>query len=76
MLLVLVNIIILLLGIAGPISILFWKHFSKTPGEYARATIATLISMLGLAVFFTQTLIMTTQPGENIITIIINWLSG
>jgi hypothetical protein len=75
MLQMLINSIILLVSIGIPISGLFWKHFAKRPKESIRAVIATVIGTLGLIVFFLQVAIMTNKLGENLITILIEWLS-
>jgi predicted membrane-bound spermidine synthase len=76
MLLVLVNIFILLVGIGISLSALFWKHSALRPSEAIRAFIATIVGMSGLALFFFQSFIMTTQPGENVITLFQAWLSS
>ncbi len=73
--LMLVNSLILLFAISLPITGLFWKYFSKSTGESARAAIATVISMFGLALFFIQVAIMTAIPNENAITMLIQWLN-
>jgi hypothetical protein len=76
MLLVLINTLILLVGIGIPIVALFWKHFALKPGESARAILATIAGMVGLAVFFLQSYIMSTELGQNVITVIQMWLGG
>jgi hypothetical protein len=76
MLIVLVNALILLAGIGIPVAALFWKNFADKPSESIRALIATFAAMVGLAVFFLQTYIMTFGLEENLITITRTWLGS
>lgn len=64
------------MGIGLSLGALFWKHFAKRPAESVRASIATIIGMIGLGIFFLQVSIMTAEPGQNVITIIQTWLSS
>lgn len=72
----LINSLILLVGIGIPLSVLFWKHFARRPKESVRAFIATIVGATGLIVFFLQVAILTAKPGENLITMIQQWLGS
>lgn len=74
--LILVNSLILLGAIGISLGALFWKHFAKRPAENVRAFIATFIGTIGIIVFLLQVAIMTTDTGQNLITLLIQWLSG
>ncbi len=74
--LILINSLILLGAIGISLGALFWKHFAKRPGENVRAFIATFIGTVGIIIFLLQVAIMTTEAGQNLITILIEWLSG
>jgi len=70
----LANSLILLFAIGLPIGSLFWKHFAKRPGESIKAIIATILGMLGMALFFIQVALMTATD-QNVITILIEWFN-
>lgn len=76
MLVLLINALILLSGVSISVIALFWKHFANKPSESLRATIATIAGMVGLAIFFSQTYIMTFELGQNLVTILGTWLSS
>ena len=73
--LVLINTLILLGAIGISLGALFWKHFAKRPAENVRAFIATFIGTVGVIIFLLQVTVMTTKIGQNLITILIEWLS-
>jgi hypothetical protein len=73
---VLINTLVLIGSMAIPLGMLFWKHFATRPGETIRAIITTIVSTLGLMLFFGYVTFLTLVPGEDFITfvkLVLNW---
>ena len=74
--LILINSLILLGAIGIALGALFWKHFARKPKESVRAAVATFVGTLSMVTFLFQVGIMTTQAGQNLVTILLEWLGS